>query len=62
MNSNDGWIPKLTGEAGRPKRGGYILKDTLNWPAKDYMALKVYPPLSVHLYTLLTSYAAEKCV
>jgi hypothetical protein len=41
MDPDDGRIPKPTGEAGRPKRGGYTLKDTLNWTVKDYMALKV---------------------
>jgi hypothetical protein len=39
--SDDGWIPKLQGEAGRPKCGGYTLKDALNWKAKDYKTLKV---------------------
>src|ERR1700676_4347934 len=38
MDSNDGRIPKPTGEAGRLKCGGYTLKVTLNWTAKDYMA------------------------
>jgi hypothetical protein len=39
--SDDGRIPKLSGEAGRPKRGGYTLKDTLNWKQRDYKTLKV---------------------
>jgi hypothetical protein len=34
-------IPKPTGEAGRPGRGGYNLEESLGWPAKEYRQLKV---------------------
>jgi hypothetical protein len=40
-SDDDERIPKPQGEAGRPKRGGYTLKDALNWKAKDYKMLKV---------------------
>ncbi|KAI0763730.1 hypothetical protein BC629DRAFT_1651846 [Irpex lacteus] len=33
-------IPKPSGEAGRPGRGGYNLKDTLGWAANDYEDFK----------------------
>jgi hypothetical protein len=39
--SDDGRIPKPSGEVGRPKCGGYTLKYALNWKQKDYKTLKV---------------------
>ncbi|TFK45217.1 hypothetical protein OE88DRAFT_1612785, partial [Heliocybe sulcata] len=33
-------LAKLSGEAGRPGRGGYALRDTLRWPAADYKKLQ----------------------
>lgn len=44
--SDDGRIPKPTGEAGRPQRGGYTLKAALNWKGKDYRTLKVCSTMS----------------
>ncbi|KAI0766262.1 hypothetical protein BC629DRAFT_1596420 [Irpex lacteus] len=35
-----GQIPKPSGEAGRPGRGGYNLKDTLGWAVNDFEDLK----------------------
>jgi len=34
-------IPKPTGEAGRPGRGGYNVEESLGWPPKEYRQLKV---------------------
>jgi hypothetical protein len=34
-------IPKPSGEAGRPRSGGYNLEDTLAWPKDQYEALVV---------------------
>ena len=34
-------VPKPVGEAGRPGRGGYSLKETLAWPLEDYRKLQV---------------------
>jgi hypothetical protein len=38
-------IPKPTGEAGRPGRGGYNLEETLDWDSKEFAKLKVFSPL-----------------
>jgi hypothetical protein len=35
-------IPKPTGEAGQPGRGGYNLEETLNWDSKEFTKLKVF--------------------
>lgn len=37
----DGLIPKPPGEVGRPGRGGYNLKDILDWKENDYRRCKV---------------------
>ena len=37
-----GLIPKPAGEAGRPGRGGYNLKEALGWTATDFDQLKVH--------------------
>lgn len=44
-----GLIPKPSGEAGRPGRGGYNLKDTLGWAANDYEDFKVS---SISIYSM----------
>lgn len=46
-NTNGGKIPKPTGEAGRPKRGGYNLQTILKWTIKDYKDFKVHIVLPV---------------
>ncbi|KAG2342970.1 hypothetical protein BDR05DRAFT_1000287 [Suillus weaverae] len=35
-------IPKPTGEPGRPRRGGYMLYDALNWSPKAYARFKKF--------------------
>lgn len=40
-DSEPGLITKPDGEPGRPKRGGYNIKDALGWPVKDYTKLQV---------------------
>lgn len=41
-DSDDEQIPKPSGEAGRPGRGGYNLEDALDWDPKDFAKLKVF--------------------
>lgn len=36
-------IPKPEGEVGRPKRGGYNLRQKLDWSSNDYEAVNVSP-------------------
>jgi hypothetical protein len=40
-DTDDDQIPKPSGEAGRPGRGGYNLEDTLHWDPKEFTKLKV---------------------
>ncbi|KIM80940.1 hypothetical protein PILCRDRAFT_9347, partial [Piloderma croceum F 1598] len=49
--TNNKQIPKPPGEPGRPSRGGYTLKITLNWTVRDYKKLKksVYQGIEDHL-------------
>ena len=52
---DNGKIPKPTGEAGRPKRGGYALDDSLlnlGWVQAELTALKVCSLPGSMLYTL----------
>ncbi|KAJ3728477.1 hypothetical protein C8R42DRAFT_716401 [Lentinula raphanica] len=41
-DDDDDKIPKPLGEAGRPGRGGYNLRDALNWPEERYGKVKRY--------------------
>ena len=40
-DTDDEQIPKPTGKAGRPGRGGYNLEESLAWDPKEYTKLKV---------------------
>ena len=40
-SDGEGKIPKPEGEVGRPKRGGYNLRDVLQWSNKDYEKVNV---------------------
>lgn len=49
---NAGLIPKPEGEAGRPKSGGYSLREALDWDEKDYTKVKV-SKMSVSIMALI---------
>lgn len=41
LSDEDAKIQRPPGEAGKPGNGGYVLKDELKWPKKDYTAVGV---------------------
>jgi hypothetical protein len=47
-------IPKPKGQAGRPGRGGYSLKECLEWPPELYSEMQVCPnsPITMPTQTL----------
>jgi hypothetical protein len=52
-DSDDEQIPKPSGKAGRPGRGGYNLEDALDWDPKDFAKLKVFIHSSTCFHPML---------